>query len=162
VHPLTLGELLAFAGRDAAPSECVLLYDEQDLETQMQFLRWSNPDADFYRRVFDLIAGDTEKANAFGLDYLREKLLHKAKGDFRLETALRMLERHGAFEGQLDPLRVESVDRIPDDLASPEHLAEKLKRDQQRLYEVVRYTKLEEGHKAFIHDYFGLPEPAGG
>ena len=40
------------AGRDGKPSECVLLYDQRDLNTQMEFIRWSNPDADFYERVY--------------------------------------------------------------------------------------------------------------
>jgi ATP-dependent DNA helicase RecQ len=36
------------AGRDGQPAECVLLYDQRDLNTQMEFIRWSNPDAEFY------------------------------------------------------------------------------------------------------------------
>ena len=36
------------AGRDGKPSRCELLYDQRDLATQMEFMRWSNPDADFY------------------------------------------------------------------------------------------------------------------
>lgn len=30
------------AGRDGLPSECILLYDQHDLATQMEFVRWSN------------------------------------------------------------------------------------------------------------------------
>ncbi len=43
------------AGRDGLPADCLLLYDENDLLTQMEFLRWSNPDAEFYERVYDLL-----------------------------------------------------------------------------------------------------------
>ena len=43
------------AGRDGLPSVCTLLYSEADLATQMEFLTWSNPDADFYERLYELL-----------------------------------------------------------------------------------------------------------
>ena len=39
------------AGRDGKDAECVLLYDQNDLMTQMEFMGWSNPDAMMYQRV---------------------------------------------------------------------------------------------------------------
>ena len=58
------------AGRDGLPSKCQLMYDERDLATQMEFMQWSNPDAEFYARVFDFLKNDLEQINAFGLDWL--------------------------------------------------------------------------------------------
>ena len=46
------------AGRDGKDSECVLLYDQRDLATQMEFMKWSNPDVEFYHRVFDLLKNE--------------------------------------------------------------------------------------------------------
>ena len=43
------------AGRDGQPSLCRWLYEQSDLITQMQFIEWSNPDADFYGRVYNLL-----------------------------------------------------------------------------------------------------------
>jgi ATP-dependent DNA helicase RecQ len=145
------------AGRDGHSSQCVLLYDQSDLMTQMEFLRWSNPDAMFYERVYDLLRHDTDQVSAFGLEWMREKLHHKNKHDHRLETALGMLDRYGVIEGSLQPLDVKVIDELPDQLLDDFHLDEKRKRDQKKLYSLVEYTKCQGDRMAFIHDYFGLP-----
>jgi ATP-dependent DNA helicase RecQ len=145
------------AGRDARPSQCVLLYDQRDLTTQMDFLRWSNPDAEFYRRVYDFLEHDLEQITAFGLDWLRERLHHRQKRDHRLDTVLAMLDRYGVIEGTLSPLQIEVVAELPAALCDQSCLDEKLKRDQQKLYTLVQYVKCEADRKAFIHEYFGLP-----
>ena len=72
------------AGRDGKPSECVLLYDQSDLNTQMEFLRWSNPDADFYQRVYDHLDNNAEQLRAFGIDWLRERLCDRQRHDLSL------------------------------------------------------------------------------
>ncbi len=59
------------AGRDGLPSRCTLLYDSADLATQMEFVRWSNPGADYYERVHDFLGKNLEQVNAFGLVWLR-------------------------------------------------------------------------------------------
>jgi ATP-dependent DNA helicase RecQ len=147
------------AGRDGLPSQCVLLYDQRDLATQMEFLRWSNPDAEFYERVFDFLRHDLEQVTAFGLDWLRERLHDRNTHDHRLDTALAMLDRYGVIEGSLSPLNIQIIDRLPEALRDQSRLDEKLKRDQQKLYTLVEYVKCEGDRKAFIHEYFGLPYP---
>jgi ATP-dependent DNA helicase RecQ len=144
------------AGRDGLPSKCLLMYDQRDLATQMEFMRWSNPDAQFYERLYDFLLNDAEQVTAFGIEWLREKLHHKQKHDRRLETALAMLDRWGVIEGNLDPLVVRVVDQLPQPLRNPELLAEKLKRDQQKLFMMMQYAKHSGDRKAFIHEYFGL------
>jgi ATP-dependent DNA helicase RecQ len=119
----------------------------------MEFLQWSNPDAEFYQRVFDFLKHELEKVRAFGLEWLREKLHHKHKHDRRLETALAMLERYGVIEGDLDDLQV-VADSLPEALCSGERLREKLQRDQQRLYALVQYVRCAGERKAFIRQYF--------
>jgi len=145
------------AGRDGEPSQCVLLYQESDLATQMEFMQWSNPDAEFYERVYDFLRHDMEQVAAFGLDWLRERLHHKNKYDRRLETALSMLDRYGVIEGRLAPLEIEVVDQLPEALRDQARLDAKLLRDQKKLYALVQYVKHEGDRKAFIHEYFGLP-----
>ncbi len=145
------------AGRDGLPSECVLLYDQHDLATQMEFLKWSNPDAEFYERAYDFLQHELEQVTAFGLDWLRERLHHREKHDHRLETALAMLDRYGVIEGSLSPLEIQVVEDLPKPLRDQSRLDEKLRRDQQKLYTLVQYVKCEGDRKAFIHEYFGLP-----
>ena len=145
------------AGRDGLPSQCVLLYDQRDLATQMEFMRWSNPDAEFYDRVYDFLKHDLEQVNAFGIDWLRERLHHRHKHDRRLETALAMLDRYGVIEGSLAPLEIQIIAELPASLRDQGRLDAKLLRDQKKLYTLVEYVKCQGDRKAFIHEYFGLP-----
>lgn len=144
------------AGRDGLPSDCVLLYDESDLTTQMEFIRWSNPDSEFYARVYDLLTHDKEQVDAFGLEWLREKLHAKQKHDRRLESALAMLERYGAIEGTWEPMQLEVTGPLPAELIDPDRLATKLRRDQQRLLALVDFIRHEEDRRDYLREYFGV------
>ena len=148
------------AGRDGIASQCVLLYDERDLMTQMEFVRWSNPDAEFYERVYDFLRHDLEQIRAYGFDWFRERLHHKNTHDHRLDTALAMLERHGVIDGAADPSELQVLDELSGSLRESNELGSKLRRDQEKLYTLVQYVKCTTDRKAFIHDYFGLPYDA--
>ena len=145
------------AGRDNQSSECVLLYDEADLSTQMEFLRWSNPDAEFCERVHDILVHKGEQVAAFGQEWIREQLHFKQRHDFRLETVLSLFDRYGTIEGSLHPLKIERVHPLPADLCDPLRRNEKMLRDQKKLYALVEYVNCESDRKHFIHQYFGLP-----
>lgn len=142
------------AGRDGEPSECVLLYDQRDLNTQMEFLRWSNPDADFYQRVYDHLKNNAEQIRAFGIDWLRERLCDRQRHDRRVETALAMLQRYGVIEDEIDLSAVEVSGPLPEPLADEELRAQKLMRDQKKLYALVQYVQADD-RKDFIRSYFG-------
>ena len=144
------------AGRDGKPSKCLLLYDQRDLATQMEFIRWSNPDTEFYRRVYDFLENDLEQCNAFGLEWLREKLHHRQKHDRRLETALAMLIRWDVFRGDIEPLQLERLSGFPANKIDAPFIDNKLKRDQEKLLAIVQYAKHEGDRKAFLNSYFGL------
>ena len=148
------------AGRDGKPSECVLLYDQRDLNTQMEFLRWSNPDADFYQRVYHHLLNNAEPIQAFGIDWLRERLCDRQRHDRRVETALAMLQRYGVIEDEIDLGNVAVLGPLPEQLADEELRAAKLLRDQKKLYALVRYVQSEDDRKRFIHEYFGLESPS--
>ena len=149
------------AGRDGLPADCVLLYDEADLTTQMEFMRWSNPDAAFYERVYDLLVHDKEQVDAFGIEWLREKLHAKQKHDHRLESALSMLERHGVITGSWEPMALEVTDSLPEELG-PGPLAEKLRRDQHKLLALVRFVRHEGDRWQALRQYFGIADdPVG-
>jgi len=145
------------AGRDGFPSRCVLLYDQADLATQMEFVAWSNPDADFYQRVYDLLEAEGEKIAAFGIEWLRERLHARNRSDHRLDTALAMLDRYGAIK--LDPSKdqVSLLSELPPPLVDSQRLQQKLQRDQTKLLALVQFVRHDGDRKAFLHEYFGLP-----
>jgi ATP-dependent DNA helicase RecQ len=145
------------AGRDGKDSLCTLLYDEHDLLTHMNFIKWSNPDAEYFQRVYQILEENLEKISAYGLDWFKENIHFRSGHDFRLETALNMFGRYGVIELNSEPFKIEIISDIHPQLINQNYLDTKLKRDQQKLYTLVQYTKCEGDRKAFIHEYFGLP-----
>lgn len=146
------------AGRDGKDSLCLLLYNQEDLYTQMEFIKWSNPDADFYFALYNLLKRDIGLINSSGIEYLREQMNFKNKNDFRIETALAMLDRYGVTEGEIDKQNLKVVDELPDILQNEEYLKEKLLNDNKKLLSVVNYFRGESCRRVFISNYFGFPD----
>lgn len=151
------------AGRDGKDSLCLLLYNQEDLYTQMEFIKWSNPDANFYSALYDLLKRETGIINSSGIDYIREQMSFKNKNDFRVETALAMLDRYGVTEGEVERQNLVVVNGLPYILQDGEHLKNKLLNDNKKLLSVVNYFRGEKCRRIFISDYFGFPgeKPCG-
>lgn len=141
------------AGRDGEPSKCMLLYDQNDLQTQVNFLNWSNPDADFYHRTYDLIAHDIDSVRSFGIEWLREKLCNRNRSDRRLETVLGMFHRYDLIDDENDLSSVEIKAELPETLINQDERRAKLLRDQKKLYAIVEYSKSDD-YRGFIEKYF--------
>ncbi|MCA9266455.1 MAG: ATP-dependent DNA helicase RecQ [Planctomycetales bacterium] len=145
------------AGRDGKPSFCQLMYEQAGLATQMEFIHWSNPDAAFYRRVYDFLRNRTEEVRAYGLEWLSEQVQRDGRHDHRLETALAMLDRYGVIAGEHPPACYEVLGPLPAGLSDDDRLEQKRIRDQKKLYALVQYANHEGDRKQFIHEYFGIP-----
>ncbi len=145
------------AGRDGKDSLCTLLYDEHDILTQMEFIKWNNPDFEYYRCIYRALEEHMEQIAAYGLDWIKENIYFRNRHDFRLETALNMFERFGVIERGNNPSDIKIVSALHPQLLDQHYLDSKLKRDLQKLHTLVQYTKYEGDRKAFIHEYFGLP-----
>ncbi|HGY55575.1 MAG TPA: ATP-dependent DNA helicase RecQ [Caldithrix abyssi] len=148
------------AGRDGKPAQCLLFYDEQDLNIHMEFIKWNNPSAEFYHRAYQLLAGQLERINAEGLDYFKEQLTYKNRRDYRTETVLNIFERWGVTEGSLDEKNLRLAGPLPARLLDQDFLDIKMKREQERLYKMMLYAKLDTCRKAYIHEYFGIEHPS--
>jgi len=151
------------AGRDGKDSLCLLLYNQEDLYTQMQFIKWSNPDANFYSAMYDILKREIGLINSSGIDYIREQISFKNKSDFRVETALAMLDRYGVTEGEVEKQNLQIVNGLPEILLDEDHLKEKLLNDNKKLLSVVNYFRGANCRRVFISDYFGFPgeKPCG-
>ena len=145
------------AGRDGLDSECRLLYDQNDLSTQMQFVVWSNPDAEYYQTLYDLLVREQESIQAFGLEWLRGRISNPKAGDRRLETALAMLERFEAISTATDEGTMRVIGPLPASLADPGTRKSKLLRDQKSLLAIVEYAKSND-YRQYIENYFRLAE----
>jgi len=144
------------AGRDGKKSNCTLLYDEMDLNIQMEFIKWNNPSAEFFHRAHNLLKGDIERVNGEGMEYFKEQLTYKNRRDYRAETVLGILDRWGVTEGDIEQKNLNLISDLPENLSDQIYLDKKQKNEQQKLYKMMLYAKLESCRKAFIHEYFGL------
>jgi ATP-dependent DNA helicase RecQ len=145
------------AGRDGQDSLCKLLYSQNDLYIQMDFIKWSNPGADFYSAMYDILQRDEEAVNSFGIDYIREKMNFKNRNDFRVETSLNMLDRYGITQGEIQNKNLRITAELPPQLSDDQLLKNKLLNDNKKLLSVVNYYRSESCRRAFISDYFGFP-----
>ena len=145
------------AGRDDKPSLCHLLYCQDDLLTQMEFVRWRNPNASFLRDTWDLLAKLKEGVNSFDYEHLQEHVVHRHRADHRLETALNLFDRHGVTAGDLDRGTLRLVQELPAQLRDEEYLARRERKSYMNLQSLVNFIRSENCRKEFIHDHFGVP-----
>ena len=146
------------AGRDGNPSLCLLLYSQEDLLIHMDFITWSNPEPEFYRKVYALLESEPVKINSLGLEYLREQLVYKNKFDFRLETALSLLERYGAIEGSPELQTMKVTGELPEVLVDEKRHEEKITRDRKKLLSMVNYFNNTGCRRITIEEYFGFDD----
>jgi ATP-dependent DNA helicase RecQ len=145
------------AGRDGKDSLCLLLYDQNDLYTQMEFIKWANPSAEYYERVYDVLRKDISKVNSMGIECLREEISFKDRNDFRIETVLSMLDRYGVTEGSIENSRLRLTEPLHLNLMDDNRLEKKLMNDNKKLLAMVNYFKEERCRRVNISDYFGFP-----
>lgn len=147
------------AGRDGHPSSGYLLYDQDDLATQLDFLKWANPEPGFIQSVFNLLSTQRNQYLQDGNDHLRKHLHFYHSRDFRLETSLNLLERFGAITLN-DQDRFEVVGELPQGLLDHESWQARLLSHQQRLHTFLLWIKGSETNCRMVTlaRYFGFTE----
>lgn len=147
------------AGRDGKPSLCELIYFEEDVAIQQNFIQWANPSREYLVGVYEVLRGWGERLQAKDLDDLRDELLIKNRGDNRVSICLKWLEvlgvTKGSFEGHNFALATEfDLDELPDFVGSEG----KLRADLEGLLAMVRFAAGTECRRLTLHRHFGLPE----
>lgn len=169
VHAQIPGSIEAYhqevgrAGRDGKDSVCELLYAQEDLAIQQEFVRWQNPSADLLMGTLSAIEArfaDTE----FDSDDLRVHVIGKGHahgmGGGVMDYVLIRLADLGAIEAtgfQSDEglTLYRFVRGVDDELIEPTTLEEKHKRDLMRLLDVVNLT-MSDDIAASVSAYFGF------
>lgn len=146
------------AGRDGLPSECHVLYDEDDVTIQMEFLKWAHPDAEFISRVYQFIKQNPERANQEGLDGIRENLHFYNRKDFRLETALNLFERWEVTTGDILNKDLKIISELPEKLIDQKRISERMKNAQMNLLKLLQWIKTSDCRALEIYKYFGFQD----
>ncbi len=141
------------AGRDGKPSVCSLLYSQDDLAIQQQFVNWMNPSADLLMQASTYL----QRCNHsdFDVDELREAIIHKNRGDRRAEYCLITLAKYGVVEPTGMNDRYRFVKPLRDEDLDPAQIDAKQKADLMRLLEMVKLTQSPDP-RDFVLDYFEL------
>ena len=151
------------AGRDGEDADCILLYDEEDIMIQMDFIKWANPEPGFIQGVYNLVDNHTDQVNAEGYDYIRSQMHFYHSRDFRVETSVKLLQRWESLEGRIEERNLKVVAPPSGEYMDTELVQKRLKGNQKKLLEIVQYAKLKQCRKQRIYQYFGLDveEPCG-
>ncbi len=150
------------AGRDGDPSECTLLFSQDDLAVQQEFIRWQNPTPDMLVRVMSDIEAKFSRDD-FDSDDIRLTTVGKGhahgQGGGIVEHCLIRLADLGGLERASVQLggdtRYRFVRPIDDDEIDAEELESKQKRDLMRLLDVLKLARSED-IPAFVRGYFDL------
>jgi ATP-dependent DNA helicase RecQ len=150
------------AGRDGHMSESIFYYDEEDLTIPMQFIQSAHPENTFIRKVYQLIKDNPSRALAEGESFLNEKLVHKNQKDYRIGSALGILERWGCL-AQNDE-KITLIKELTEDLFKMESQEALMKHHNIKLYALVQWIRNQTVCRLVqIYDYFGLKDqPACG
>lgn len=103
IHAEVPGSLEAYfqevgrAGRDGLPAQGVLLFDDDDVSIQREFIEWGNPDESFISSVYQSMKTQAPRIQTEGIYALKEHMSYKNTRDFRVESSLQILARMGAI-----------------------------------------------------------------
>ena len=150
------------AGRDGDPSECTLLFSQDDLAVQQEFIRWQNPTPDMLVRVMSDIEAKFAHDD-FDSDDIRLTTVGKGhahgQGGGVVEHCLIRLADLGSLERASVQMggdtRYRFVRPIDDAEIDADDLEAKQKRDLMRLLDVLKLARSED-IPAFVSDYFDL------
>lgn len=147
------------AGRDGKPAWCELIYLQEDIAIQQNFIQWANPSREFMAGVYRTLLNWGERILTKDVDDLRKELLYKDKADNRVDICLKWLEvlgiTEGSFEmGNLHIVQTMEPDQLPDVIGNPD----KHKADLHGLLHVMQFAVNEEAQcrRSIIASHFKI------
>lgn len=166
IHAELPGSLEAYyqeigrAGRDEKDSQAHLLFDQDDISIQADFIRWTTPDPGFIQGVFNLLQMRRNEIVSEGIEYLRQQMNFYNSRDFRVETTLNLLERWGVLDWENRDLKNYRLDdALPEELRDEVLYDKRLKSLQKGLLAMVQYSRDENCRLAVIYRHFGVKNP---
>lgn len=169
VHAETPGSMEAYfqevgrAGRDGQPAACHLLYDQEDVASQMEFIKWANPDPGFISTVYNLIESGGPALAQEGLEHLRRQMNFYNSRDFRVETSLNLLLRWDCLEVAKNRLGYKAVEPPTTEILQELSSMKRTETQNRKLLQFVTWIQdLENCRMSTMQQYFGEePEACG-
>ena len=147
------------AGRDGKPALCRMLYCQDDLTIHMDFIKWSNPEPDFLKKLFILLKNKEREVQSLGREYVENELFYKNRFDFRLDTGLNLFARHHVTEGELEKRNIRVMrSELPALLLDEDKFEEKILNDRKKLLGIVNYFRDNRCRRQGIESYFGFED----
>ena len=143
------------AGRDGEPSLCALLYCQDDLAIQQQFVDWLNPSKKLYEEATRVL--ETWPHGEFTVDDVRPLIIARDRGDRRAEAALTTLVSLGVVKQSNSPDHYRFVRPLRPGEISERELEKKRELDLRRLLDMVQLAKSEDLRRD-IKAYFQLDD----
>lgn len=160
------------AGRDGEPAVCELLFNHADRRVQEFFIEGANPGEGTIRQLYDTLRSLAEEGEGdevrMSIDDLTERL--GLKNGMAVSSALSFLSRSRVIERfdipgmRIRGTRIVDIQRKGSDLElDGAALAEKERRDFDKLDAVIAYATAIECRQGWILRYFGeeMGEPCG-
>lgn len=151
------------AGRDGELAEGVLLYDEDDVSIQREFLEWSHPDLAFLTSIYRTLETQGARMQTEGLNALKDIMSFHNRRDHRVESSLQILTRLGFLEeSKLTKLGYSIRSELRSEELEELKNSERKKRLLSKLLEIVRYVETTRCRMQIILDYFAEESEACG
>ncbi|HIG27844.1 MAG TPA: ATP-dependent DNA helicase RecQ [Verrucomicrobiales bacterium] len=156
------------AGRDGNPSVCELLFNYADTRTQEFFIDGNNPGIDKIRDVYEALR--SEANSEFQVELSINDIAEKAgiRNTMAVGTSLGVLSRHGYVERfDIEGKRIRGSRLLQPTLSAlhldidEKGLAEKDKRDREKLRSIIEFCYSTRCRPQWILDYFGEKNAEG-
>lgn len=149
------------AGRDGKPSWCELIYFQEDVAIQQNFVEWANPTLEYMVGVYETIRSWGERVATKDLDDLRDELLIKNRADNRVSITLRWLEVLGVIDGSFETHDLRVVRPLdPKELPKWIQTGTKREFDLKSLLTMMQFAKNDEVcRRKLLAKHFDLKVP---
>ena len=149
------------AGRDGKPSWCELLYFQEDVAIQQNFVEWANPDLEYLVGVYETLSAWGERIQTKDLDDLRSELLVKNRSDNRVAICLKWFEVLGITRGSFET-RDLTIERPLDPAELPPFVGsgDKRRADLEGLLGMVQFANDDQTcRRATLAKHFEIEAP---
>ncbi|MBL4702512.1 MAG: RecQ family ATP-dependent DNA helicase [Phycisphaeraceae bacterium] len=148
-------------GRDGKPAWCELIYLQEDIAIQQNFIQWANPSREFVVGVYRALLNWGERIVTKDINDLRDELLYKNKADNRVDICLKWLDVLSITSGALETGNLQIVQRMePEDLPQIMGKEAKHKADLQGLLGIMQFALNPENQcrRQLVAEHFKLDE----